>query len=194
MRAGLSTDRRHIRIDEKNCVSMKIMSERPLNVLFLCTGNSARSILAEALIGQWGRRKFVGYSAGSYPQGAVHPIAIELLKQMKLPTERLRSKSWDEFTAPGAPQLDFVITVCDHAAGEVCPVWFGSPMKAHWGIEDPAAVEGSETEKWLAFRKAFQELDSRVKIFTSLPLRSLDRLKLQEQLDAIGKKRAADSV
>ena len=170
------------------------MSEKPFNVLFLCTGNSARSILAESLVTHWGRGKFVGFSAGSSPKGSVHPIAIELLKHMKLPSEGMRSKSWDEFANPGAPQLDFVFTVCDNAAGEMCPIWPGQPMTAHWGVEDPAGVEGSETEKWLAFRKAFKELESRIKIFTSLPIRSLDRVKLQQTLHDIGKTHAADEV
>jgi arsenate reductase len=162
---------------------------RPFNVLFLCTGNSARSILAEQLINHWGRGKFQGFSAGSHPKGAVHPIALELLKHMKLPTEGLRSKSWDEFAVAGAPPLDFVFTVCDNSAGEVCPFWPGQPMTAHWGVEDPAAVEGTETEKWLAFRATFKALESRIKIFTSLPIRSLDRIKLQERLDEIGQSR-----
>lgn len=166
------------------------MNQRPFNVLFLCTGNSARSILAEQLVNHWGRGEFRGFSAGSHPKGKVHPIALELLKHMKLPTAGLRSKSWDEFAEPAAPRLDFVFTVCDNAAGEVCPVWPGQPMTAHWGVDDPAAVEGSETERWLAFRKAFKELESRIKIFTSLPLRSLDRIKLQERLDAIGESRS----
>lgn len=166
----------------------------PLNVLFLCTGNSARSILAEGLVNHWGRGKFVGLSAGSSPKGTVHPIAIELLKNMKMPTQGLRSKSWDEFAKPGAPALDFVFTVCDNAAGEMCPIWPGQPMTAHWGVADPAAVEGSGTEKWLAFRTAFRELESRIKIFTSLPLRSLDRVKLQQALRDIGKTNAADEV
>jgi protein-tyrosine-phosphatase len=170
------------------------MSEQPFNVLFLCTGNSARSILAEQLVNHWGRGKFRGFSAGSHPKGKVHPIALELLRHMKLPTEGLRSKGWDEFAAPGAPALDFVFTVCDDAAGEVCPVWPGQPMSAHWGIEDPAAVDGPDTEKWLAFRKAFKELENRIKIFTSLPIRSLDRIKLQERLDAIGQSREEESV
>jgi arsenate reductase (thioredoxin) len=161
--------------------------DRPFNVLFLCTGNSARSILAESLINHWGRGAFLGYSAGSYPKGAVHPIAIELLSHMKLPTEGLRSKSWDELARPGAPPLDFVFTVCDNAAGEVCPVWPGQPMTAHWGVADPAAVEGSDSEKWLAFREAFKVLENRIKIFTSLPIRSLDRMKLQQQLHEIGR-------
>jgi arsenate reductase (thioredoxin) len=168
------------------------MVERPFKVLFLCTGNSARSILAEQLINYWGAGKFRGFSAGSHPKGKVHPIALELLRHMKLPTEGLRSKSWDEFAARGAPNLDFVFTVCDNAAGEVCPVWPGQPMTAHWGVEDPAAVEGSDTEKWLAFRKTFKELESRIKIFTSLPIRSLDRIKLQEHLDAIGQSRTEE--
>ena len=170
------------------------MSLQPFNVLFLCTGNSARSILAESLLNQWGRGRFVGYSAGSFPKGEVHPIALELLKNMKVPTTGLRSKSWNEFAAPASPQMDFVITVCDNAAGEVCPIWPGQPMTAHWGIADPAAVLGSEKDQWKAFRTSFSELDSRVKIFTSLPIRSLDRIKLQEHLDAIGASKLADEV
>ncbi len=169
------------------------MSARPYNVLFLCTGNSARSILAEQLVSHWGGGKFRGFSAGSHPKGKVHPIAIELLRHMKLPTEGLRSKSWDEFAKPGAPRLDFVFTVCDNAAGEMCPVWPGQPMTAHWGVEDPAAVEGSEAEKWLAFRQAFQRLEARIKAFTSLPIASLDRMKLQERLDEIGKLRDTET-
>ena len=162
------------------------MAEHPYNVLFLCTGNSARSILAEALINQWGRSKFKGFSAGSHPKGHVHPIALELLQRMNFPTEGLRSKSWDEFATRGSPPLDFVFTVCDNAAGEVCPYWPGQPMTAHWGVPDPAAVEGTDTEKWMAFRDTFRLLDNRVKLFTSLPLGLLDRIKLQESLDAIG--------
>jgi arsenate reductase len=166
----------------------------PYNVLFLCTGNSARSILAEALVNHWGRGRFVGYSAGSSPKGTVHPIALELLSHMKLPTEGMRSKSWTEFAAPGAPHLDFVFTVCDNAAAETCPVWPGQPMTAHWGVADPAAVAGSEAEKWVAFRQAFRELESRIKIFVSLPIQSLDRVKLQQRLQEIGKGRPADEV
>jgi arsenate reductase len=165
---------------------------RPFNVLFLCTGNSARSILAEQLINYWGSGRFHGYSAGSHPKGQVHPIAVALLEHMKLPTAGLRSKSWDEFATPGTPPLDFVFTVCDNAAGEVCPLWPGQPMTAHWGVEDPAAVEGSETERWLAFRRAFKELENRIKVFTSLPIRTLDCLKLQQALDAIGRSRAPE--
>ena len=164
------------------------MAERQYNVLFLCTGNSARSILAEALINHWGKGRFMGYSAGSRPAGRVNPIAIELLQHMQLPTEGLRSKSWDEFAAPGAPPLDFVFTVCDNAAGEQCPFWPGQPMTAHWGVEDPPA-EGTDTEKWLAFRKAFRELENRIRIFVSLKISSLDRLSLQNRLQEIGKTR-----
>lgn len=170
------------------------MNGKPFNVLFLCTGNSARSILAECLLNQWGRVRFVGFSAGSHPKGAVHPIALELLRNMKVPTAGLHSKGWEEFAAPGAPEMDFVFTVCDDAAGEVCPVWPGQPMTAHWGIADPAAVRGTEKEQWNAFRTAFSELDSRIKIFTSLPIRSLDRIKLQEHLRAIGKSAPTDQV
>jgi len=159
----------------------------PYNVLFLCTGNSARSILAESLINHWGRGRFVGWSAGSHPKGEVHPLTLEVLRQSRIPTEGLRSKSWEEFTRPGAPRLNFVFTVCDRAAEEVCPVWPGQPMTAHWGMEDPAAVDGSDEEKRRAFRKAFRELDARIKIFTSLRLELLDRLSLQKELDAIGR-------
>jgi arsenate reductase len=162
------------------------MAERIHNVLFLCTGNSARSILAESFINHLGRDHFRGFSAGSHPKGTVHPIALELLNQVGLPTEGLRSKPWDEFAAPGAPRLDFVFTVCDNAAGEVCPYWPGQPITAHWGVPDPAAVEGSETQKRTAFRNALKALESRIKIFTSLPIASLDRMTLKERLDAIG--------
>ncbi|MEJ0085116.1 MAG: arsenate reductase ArsC [Pseudomonadota bacterium] len=170
------------------------MTDRPFNVLFLCTGNSARSILAEALVTHWGRGKFAGFSAGSSPKGKVHPIALELLRQMNMSTAGMRSKSWEEFARPGAPTLDFVFTVCDNAAGEMCPVWPGQPMTAHWGVADPAAIEGSETERWLAFRQAFRELESRIKTFTSLPIRALDRAKLQERLRAIGTDQTTDAL
>jgi protein-tyrosine-phosphatase len=168
------------------------MSDRVYNVLFLCTGNSARSILAESLVNHWGRGRFRAFSAGSHPKGEVHPIALELLKKMRLPSEGFRSKSWDEFAVPGAAALDFVFTVCDNAAGEVCPYWPGQPMTAHWGVEDPAAVEGPDVDKWLAFRKVFAQLESRIRTFTSLPFATLDRIKLKEQLDAIGKAKAAE--
>ena len=163
------------------------MSARPFNVLFLCTGNSARSILAESLLSHWGRGKFRGFSAGSFPKGQVHPFAVDLLKRMNLPGENLRSKSWDEFATAGAPPIDFIITVCDSAAGEVCPIWPGKPMTAHWGVADPAAVEGTDLEKAAAFRKAFKELETRIKLFTSLPISSLDRMTLQSKLREIGK-------
>src|SRR6202163_686865 len=149
------------------------MSARLYNVLFLCTGNSARSILAESLLNHWGRGKCRGYSAGSFPKGKVHPLAADLLKRLNLPAENLRSKSWDEFAAPGSLELDFIFTVCDNAAGEVCPVWPGKPMKAHWGIADPAAVEGTEADKAFAFRKALKELETRIKLFATLPFASL---------------------
>ncbi len=162
------------------------MIDRRYNVLFLCTGNSARSIIAEALLNYWGKGRFQAFSAGSHPKGQVHPQAIEILRRNHLPTDNLRSKSWDEFAQPDTPPLDFVFTVCDHAAREVCPIWPGQPMTAHWGIHDPAAVEGSDEDKQRAFNKAFRELDARLKIFTSLRLESLDQLSLQRQLDAIG--------
>ena len=165
------------------------MSGAPYNVLFLCTGNSARSILGEAILNRIGAGKFKAWSAGSMPKGQVHPQASALLKRLGYDTAGLRSKAWEEFSAPGAPELDFVFTVCDNAAQEVCPYWPGQPMSAHWGVPDPAAVEGTDADKWLAFRCAFKALDNRIKIFTSLPLASLDRIKLQERLDAIGKTR-----
>jgi arsenate reductase len=164
----------------------KMNAERPFNVLFLCTGNSARSILAESLLNHWGRDRFRAYSAGSFPKGQVHPLAIDLLKRTNLPSEGFRSKSWDEFAAPGAPPIDFIFTVCDNAAGEVCPVWPGKPMTAHWGIEDPAAAEGSDAEKAFAFRKALKELETRIKLLVQLPIASLDPMTLREQLRAIG--------
>jgi arsenate reductase len=147
--------------------------------LFLCTGNS--------LINHWGPGKFRGFSAGSFPKGQVHEMALELLKQMNLPTDGLRSKSWDEFAVPGAPPLDFIFTVCDNAAGEVCPVWPGKPMTAHWGIADPAGTKGTDADKAFAFRKAFKELETRIKLLADLPIDSLDRLKLQETLRVIGR-------
>jgi arsenate reductase (thioredoxin) len=167
------------------------VSERVYNVLFLCTGNSARSILAESLLNYWGKGKFRAYSAGSFPKSHVHPIALELLQRMNLPTQSLRSKSWDEFAAPGAPQIDFIFTVCDNAAGEVCPIWPGKPMTAHWGIADPAAVNGTDTEKVLAFRKALKELETRIELFTRLPIAALDGMTLQSRLREIGKRSTA---
>jgi len=156
------------------------------HVLFLCTGNSARSIFAEALLNHWGNPHFQGYSAGSHPKGAVHPLALAHLQQVKLPTEGLRSKDWTEFASPDAPALDFVFTVCDNAAAEVCPVWPGQPMTAHWGLPDPAAVEGDEATRKRAFRDAYIALETRIKIFVSLRPAALDRLSLQQKLKDIG--------
>ena len=165
------------------------MTDRTYNVLFLCTGNSARSILAEAILNHTGRGRFRAFSAGSHPGGTVNPWAIELLKRQKLEVAHLRSKSWDEFAAPGAPQIDFIFTVCDKAAGEVCPVWPGKPLTAHWGIEDPAAVEGSNEDKRKAFSKAFAEMNRRISLFTSLPLAKLGAMAIKRELDQIGRLR-----
>ena len=162
------------------------MTEKTYNVLFLCIGNSARSIMAEALLDHWGKARFKGHSAGSFPKGAVHPLAIDLLEKAHRDTRGLRSKSWDEFGKPGAPVMDFVFTVCDQAAGEVCPVWPGSPVTAHWGVSDPAAVEGPEAEKVRAFRYAYQALETRIKLFTALRLEALDRLALQRRVEELG--------
>ncbi len=164
------------------------MAHTPLNVLFLCTGNSARSILAEAILNRLGAGKFAATSAGSMPKGAVHPEAIALLKRLNYQTDGFRSKSWEEFaaSAAGAAKLDFVFTVCDNAAGEVCPIWPGQPMTAHWGIPDPAAVTGSPAEVALAFAEAYRQLHNRIEIFVNLPLAALDRLSLQARLNAIG--------
>jgi len=170
------------------------MADRIYNVLFLCTGNSARSVIAEALIGRWGLGKFRGFSAGSQPKGAVHPLALRLLESLNFSTAALRSKSWNEFAQPGAPQMDFVFTVCDNAAAEVCPLWPGQPMTAHWGVADPAAVEGDDVTRIQAFRTALRELESRIKIFTSLPIGSLDSLRLKQELDAIGRPTATESL
>ncbi|MBS0540335.1 MAG: arsenate reductase ArsC [Proteobacteria bacterium] len=162
------------------------MSDRSYNVLFLCTGNSARSILAESIVTKLGNRRFKGFSAGSQPKGRVHPYALEQLEGMGYPAANMHSKSWDVFGVAGAPHMDFVFTVCDDAAGEACPAWPGQPMTAHWGIPDPAAVEGSEIEKRAAFRSAFASLENRIRLFLSLPHGTLDRMALQQRLDAIG--------
>ena len=160
---------------------------KPYNVLFLCTGNSARSIIAEAVLNRIGKGKFVAYSAGSQPKGAVHPQTLSLLRRLGFPTQDLRSKSWDEFSRPGAPQLDFVFTVCDNAANEVCPVWPGQPMTAHWGVPDPAAMEGSDAEIAGAFRDALRLLQHRIELFADLPVATLDRMTLTRRLDDIGR-------
>ena len=161
--------------------------DRSYNVLFLCTGNSARSILGEAILNKMSKGKFVAYSAGSMPKGDVTPHALALLQRLGFATDGLRSKSWDEFAKPGAPQLDFVFTVCDNAANEVCPVWPGQPMTAHWGVPDPAAAEGSETKIAQAFRDAFMALQRRIELFANLPVPSLDRMSLKKRLDEIGR-------
>jgi arsenate reductase len=169
------------------------MTGKPYNVLFLCTGNSARSILAESILAKDGGGLFTAYSAGSHPKGAVHPLALKVLTSFGYPTEGVRSKSWDEFALPGAPHLDFVFTVCDNAAGEVCPIWPGQPMTAHWGIEDPAAAEGSDFERERAFVEAFRYLKNRITAFSALPLSKLDRLSLKREIDQIGKSEGATS-
>jgi len=157
-----------------------------MNVLFLCTGNSARSIMAEALLNHIGESKFTAYSAGSHPTGKVNPFALQLLERMRIPTTGARSKAWDEFAQPGAPHLDFVFTVCDNAAGEACPVWPGQPTTAHWGVEDPAAAEGDDLAKINAFRQAFRVLEHRIRVFAALPLASLDKQRLKARLSEIG--------
>ena len=163
------------------------MSQKTYNVLFLCTGNSARSIIAECVLNKLGRGRFRAFSAGSFPKGEVHPYAVELLRRQAFDTDALRSKSWNEFAAPGAPQLDFVFTVCDNARGEVCPIWPGQPMTAHWGMPDPAAAEGNEAERRLAFAETLRMLNNRVGAFVNLPLMSLDKLSLQKRIDEIGR-------
>ena len=167
------------------------MPNRPFNVLFLCTGNSARSIIAEAILNKAGRGQFNAYSAGSQPKGAPHPQTIALLSSLGYETDRLRSKSWSEFAQPGAPQLDFIFTVCDNAAGETCPFWPGQPMTAHWGVPDPAAATGSAAEIALAFRETYRMLHRRIDAFTALPVRSLDEMSLQDKLQEIGRMEGA---
>ena len=163
------------------------MKRETLNVLFLCTGNSARSILAEAILNSIGKNKFKAFSAGSRPAGSVNPLTLELLANNRLPTECLRSKDWNEFSQPGAPFMHFVFTVCDQAAAEACPVWLGQPMTAHWGLHDPAAVRGSDEDKRKAFLRAYTELCRRISLFVNLPFDTLNRLALKEKLDAIGR-------
>lgn len=169
------------------------MNDHPFNVLFLCTGNSARSVLAEGILRKDGAGRFHAFSAGSDPKGAVNPFALKVLGSYGYPTEGYRSKSWDEFAAPGAPTMDFVFTVCDSAAGEACPIWPGRPMTAHWGIEDPAAIEGADIEKESAFVTAFRYLKNRIAIFINLPIRSLDKMALNAKLREIGHIEGASS-
>jgi protein-tyrosine-phosphatase len=157
------------------------------NVLFLCTGNSARSIMAEVLLNHWGGDRFLAFSAGSHPAGQVNPLTLDLLKKLKFSTRGLRSKSWDEFAEPGAPAMDFVFTVCDQAAGEICPVWPGQPITAHWGFPDPAAFVGPEAEKRAYFAGVFRQIENRIKIFAALPLEKLDRLAIQRRVREMGK-------
>jgi arsenate reductase len=173
-------------------IAKEICMTDTYNVLFLCTGNSARSILGEALLNHWGKGKFRAFSAGSFPTGTVNPRAIELLQSLNLPTDGLRSKSWSEFATPAAPAMDFVITVCDQAANEVCPIWPGQPITAHWGIPDPAAVTGTPAQCRAAFSEACRRLDARIKLFVALPLEKLDRLALQREAERIG--RAASTI
>jgi arsenate reductase len=161
------------------------------NVLFLCTGNSARSVLAEVLLNHWGKGRFKAYSAGSHPKGQVHPMTLGELRSRGLSVAGLRSKAWDEFAKPEAPVMDFVFTVCDQAAGEVCPIWPGNPVTAHWGVPDPAAAEGDERERAVAFRNAAHRLEARIKLFTALPMDKLDRLALKREADKIGRTPAA---
>jgi arsenate reductase len=158
------------------------------NVLFLCTGNSARSIIAECLLNQWGRGRYRAFSAGSHPKGHIHPFTVELLQRLKMPTGHLRSKDWEEFATPDAPVLDFVFTVCDQAAGEVCPVWPGQPITAHWGFPDPAAFEGSEAEQRIFFGDVFRQIENRIKIFCALPIERLSRLAIQHEVRQMGQK------
>jgi arsenate reductase len=168
-----------------------VTDARPFSVLFLCTGNSARSILAESLLNHWGGGRFRAHSAGSFPKGTVHPLALDLLRSLGLPCEGMRSKGWDEFARPGAPEMDAVITVCDQAAGEVCPVWPGRPVTGHWGVFDPAAVGGPEPIRRQAFRDAFRILENRIRLFVSLRPEALDRLSLRRRVEEIGRAEAS---
>ena len=162
-----------------------VMATREFNVLFLCTGNSARSIMAECALNRWGKGRFRGFSAGSHPKAAVHPLTLELLNELNYETKDLRSKSWDEFTAPDSPRFDFVFTVCDQAAAEQCPLWPGQPISAHWGVADPAAFEGTDDEKRRCFSRIYKELENRIKIFTNLRIDALDSVELKQQLNEI---------
>ena len=170
-----------------------VKPDRPYNVLFLCTGNTARSILAESFLRKEGKGRFHAFSAGSQPKGVVNPVALRVLQKLNYPSDGFRSKSWDEFAGGGAPHMDFVFTVCDNAAGEVCPIWPGQPMTAHWGVEDPAAVEGSDLEKEAAFSKVLLHLKRRIELFTSLPLASIGAMALRKKLREIGREESASS-
>lgn len=170
------------------------MTVKPYQILILCTGNSARSIMAEAIINTLGAGRFVAHSAGSQPAGRVHPLALEKLSAIGYPTAQLRSKSWDEFAGAGAPTMDFIITVCDNAAGETCPLWPGQPISAHWGFPDPAAVQGSEAEQRAAFEQVFQRITQRVRLLLDLPLASLDALAIRRELQNIGRQDGAGAV
>jgi protein-tyrosine-phosphatase len=163
-----------------------VITDKTYNVLFLCTGNSARSVLAEVLVEHWGKGRFTGYSAGSFPKGTVHPLAFDLIERLHLRTTGLRSKSWDEFARLDAPVMDFVFTVCDQAAGEICPVWPGNPVTAHWGVPDPAAAEGTDEQRRQAFRDAYRQLETRIKLFAALPLDKLERMAVKRAVDRIG--------
>ncbi len=163
------------------------MPDRVFHVLFLCTGNSARCIMAECSLNRWGQGRFAAYSAGSHPKGKVHPIALQVPHNLNFQTDKLRSKDWAEFAQPGAPPLEFVFTLCDSAASEACPAWPGQPITAHWGVEDPASFVGSPEKTYQVFRKIYGFIDNRIKIFVSLPMASLDRMSLQKRLDEIGK-------
>ena len=165
------------------------MPDKIYNVLFLCTGNSARSVMAETLLNQWGRGRFRAFSAGSHPAGKINPFTLDLLKLLKLPAAGLRSKSWDEFAVPGAPVMDFVFTVCDQAGGEVCPIWPGQPISAHWGFPDPAAFVGPDVEKRAIFADVFRQIENRIKIFAALPLEKLGRLAIQHEVEKLGERR-----
>ena len=161
-------------------------NDKTYNVLFLCTGNSARSIMAEALLSTMGKGRFIAYSAGSHPGGTVNPFAIEQIKPTAYPLEKLRSKSWDEFAAPGAPKMDFIITVCDNAAGEMCPIWPGQPVSAHWGFEDPAAAIGTDAEKRVVFSKVARQITTRINVFSNLPFHTLEKTAIKREMDIIG--------
>ncbi len=165
------------------------MPDKICNVLFLCTGNSARSVMAESLLNQWGKGRFQSFSAGSHPAGKINPFTLDLLRLLKLPRAELRSKSWDEFSAPGAAVMDFVFTVCDQAAGEVCPIWPGQPISAHWGFPDPAASVGPDVEKRALFLDVFRQIENRIKIFAALPLQKRGRLAIQHEVEKIGERR-----